>query len=336
MKGLLLSDMEPKIRASIGTAAVLGLAKCRMDAPPTTAYLMTYTEGRCSANCSFCPQARESVADLSLLSRVEWPAYPSRRVLEALAKRGSSFSRVCLQTLNYPGFADEVVYILGETSRIAQTPRSLCTPPLPTKRLEHLLRLGVDRVCFALDAATLTVFSEVKGRGAGGPYQWERHWEALREALKVFGPGRVTTHLIVGLGETEEEMLTTIQRLADMGVLPSLFALTPVSGTKMAAHQAPSVASYRRLQLGRHLIVSGFSRVDDMTFNERGVLKSLGVREEVFVKVVDGGAPFQTSGCPGCNRPFYNEAPRGPIYNYPRRLTEEEVEEAVSVSEVKP
>ena len=24
-----------------------------------------------------------------------------------------------------------------------------------------------------------------------------------------------------------------------------------------------------------------------------------------------------TSGCPGCNRPFYNERPRGPIYNYP-------------------
>ncbi|HDI74230.1 MAG TPA: hypothetical protein ENF57_04430 [Candidatus Korarchaeota archaeon] len=26
---------------------------------------------------------------------------------------------------------------------------------------------------------------------------------------------------------------------------------------------------------------------------------------------------FLTSGCPSCNRPFYNERPRGPIYNFP-------------------
>jgi len=306
-----------------------------MATPPTTAYLMTYTDGRCSANCSFCPQARESVADISLLSRIEWPAYPLRRILESLEKKGASFSRICLQTLNYPGFADEVAYILEEISQIAQTPKSLCAPPLPRERLGQLLRLGVDRVCFALDAATSTTFDEVKGRFVGSPYQWERHWKALKEALEAFGPDRVTTHLIVGLGETEEEMLATIQRLVDMRVLPSLFALTPVPGTRMADHQAPSVASYRRLQLGRHLIISGLSCFDDITFNKQGVLKSLGVREEVFVKAVVGGVPFQTCGCPGCNRPFYNEAPRGPIYNYPRRLTEEEVRQAVSVSEVK-
>jgi biotin synthase-related radical SAM superfamily protein len=33
---------------------------------------------------------------------------------------------------------------------------------------------------------------------------------------------------------------------------------------------------------------------------------------------------FRTSGCPGCNRPFYNERATGPIYNYPRELREEE------------
>ena len=26
---------------------------------------------------------------------------------------------------------------------------------------------------------------------------------------------------------------------------------------------------------------------------------------------------FNTYGCEGCNRPFYNERPSGPIYNYP-------------------
>jgi biotin synthase len=26
-----------------------------------------------------------------------------------------------------------------------------------------------------------------------------------------------------------------------------------------------------------------------------------------------------------CNRPFYNESPGGPIYNYPRNLTAQEI-----------
>jgi len=197
-----------------------------------------------------------------------------------------------------------------------------------TSSAEELLNLGVDRVCFALDAATSAIFDKVKGRGVDGPYKWDRHWEALGDALQVFGQSRVTTHLIVGLGETEEEMLATIQRLTDMGVLPSLFALTPIQGTKMADHSAPPVASYRRIQLGRYLIVSGLGRFEDMTF-EQGVLKSFGVSEEALAKVIASGVPFQTSGCPGCNRPFYNESPMGPIYNYPRGLTEVEVEKAV-------
>ena len=41
---------------------------------------------------------------------------------------------------------------------------------------------------------------------------------------------------------------------------------------------------------------------------------------------IDGGLPFQTSGCPDCNRPFYNEKPSGPIYNYPKKLSQEEIE----------
>jgi len=32
-----------------------------------------------------------------------------------------------------------------------------------------------------------------------------------------------------------------------------------------------------------------------------------------------------TSGCPNCNRPYYNEKPSGPIYNYPRPLKKEEI-----------
>ena len=52
----------------------------------------------------------------------------------------------------------------------------------------------------------------------------------LSEALEVFGKGNVSTHIIVGLGETEKEAAQVIQRCVDMGVLPALFAFTPIRG----------------------------------------------------------------------------------------------------------
>jgi biotin synthase-related radical SAM superfamily protein len=36
-----------------------------------------------------------------------------------------------------------------------------------------------------------------------------------------------------------------------------------------------------------------------------------------LARVVESGEPFKTSGCPDCNRPFYNESPGETIYNYP-------------------
>ena len=43
--------------------------------------------------------------------------------------------------------------------------------------------------------------------------------------------------------------------------------------------------------------------------------------------IIDNTYAFFTSGCPGCNRPYYTSKPSGPIYNYPRMLKEKEKEE---------
>src|SRR5665647_2677347 len=79
------------IRLSVGTAIVLGLLEGKLDAQPTTAYLMTYKTGKCSSNCSFCPQARSSQSSTELLSRVTWPNFPTAKalnMLDASAKQG--------------------------------------------------------------------------------------------------------------------------------------------------------------------------------------------------------------------------------------------------------
>ena len=51
-----------------------------------------------------------------------------------------------------------------------------------------------------------------------------------------------------------------------------------------------------------------------------------GLSNEALNAIIESGLPFRTSGCPDCNRPFYNEKPSGPIYNYPKKPNKEEIE----------
>ena len=147
----------------------------------------------------------------------------------------------------------------------------------------------------------------------------------MRMAVGVFGEGNVSTHLIIGLGETEKEAANTIQTCVDLGILPALFAFTPVHGTALAGNPQPKLEAYRRMQLARYLIVNALARSEDMNFDEAGQLLDFGVGTEALTQIVEGGLPFLTSGCADCNRPFYNEKPSGPIYNYPRNLAAQEI-----------
>lgn len=315
--------MVEYIRVALGTGIVLGLWRGQLAAVPTAAHFLTYYEGRCNANCKFCPQARGSTADLSMLSRVVWPRYNLKRILQALKFNGHKFKRICIQAVNYPNVVDDICELVMRVREARELPISVSCQPLTKSDVERLADAGVERVSVALDAATPQIFEQVKGYDA--VYSWDGHLRALREARSVFGT-RVTTHLIVGLGETEQEMIETIQFCHDQGITVALFAFTPIPGTPLEKRPRPDLTSYRKVQLARYLIVNDMSRVGKMSFKS-GCLVDFGVSRDLLLEAIESGEPFLTSGCPGCNRPFYNESPRGPIYNYPRKLTPREKEE---------
>jgi biotin synthase len=311
------------IRVSIGTASVLGLLESKLDAAPTTAYLMTYNEGKCASNCSFCPQARESSGRTELLSRVTWPTFPTEKVIDTIDSAFSSgkIRRVCIQALNYPEVFAHLQLLVNGIKKRCPIQISVSCQPLNKENISLLHAAGVNRLGIPLDGATEQILSRVKG----GCISWSHQFELYEEALSIFGRGNVSTHVIVGLGETEKEAVETIGRCVDLGVLPALFAFTPVRGTALEHSSPPGLESYRRVQLARYLIVSGKVRFSEMSFNEAGVITGYGVPSEVLEQAFKDGAAFRTSGCPDCNRPYYNEKPSGPIYNYPKKLDAEQI-----------
>jgi len=285
---------------------------------------MSYTESGCIANCSFCAQARDYQGNDKLLSRVTWPSYELEEIIYGLKKPlKSDFQRICIQVINYQGFKEDTIKLVKLLNSNTKLPISVDICPVDIDTLKRLKEAGVERISIPLDGATPEIFNQIKGKDVNGPYQWSSHLKSLYEALEVFGNGNIGTNLIIGLGETETQAVELIQTLYVKNIETILFAFTPIQGTKLEDKQQPNISSYRRIQIARHLISKNLTTYKDFRFNEKGEITEFGV--ENFNEILKDGKAFQTTGCPGCNRPFYNERPSGPFYNYPRPLTDEEV-----------
>ncbi|MFD5594874.1 MSMEG_0568 family radical SAM protein [Streptomyces griseorubiginosus] len=61
--------------------------------------------------------------------------------------------------------------------------------------------------------------------------EYEAAWD---EAVRAFGPNRVSTYLLVGLGEDPDELVAGAGRLIDRGVYPFVVPFRPMSGTLAA------------------------------------------------------------------------------------------------------
>jgi len=311
------------IRVSLGTASALGLANVRCDVLPRTAYLMT--GGGCMSRCSFCAQARSSNASEDLLSRVSWPKFPIDQVLQALARGNPTLQRVCIQVTSTSYARRIATELVTEILKVRQVHGSgyqisLSYHPSSVSDVESLFSQGADRIGIALDAATQRIHEKTKA-GSGS---WACTMKLLEDSSQNF-PGKISTHLIVGLGETEEELTKIIQRLKDLGITIGLFAFTPIKGTPMERVPQPQLDAYRRVQIARYLISRGYVTASDFTYVD-GRIAKVGLTPEILRKLMGTGAPFETSGCPGCNRPYYNERPGGVTFNYPRPLTEDEID----------
>lgn len=66
---------------------------------------------------------------------------------------------------------------------------------------------------------------------------YERAWD---EAVRVFGRNRVSTYLLIGLGENPDDLVRAAKTLIGRGVCPFLVPMRPMAGTlaRRAAGQA--------------------------------------------------------------------------------------------------
>lgn len=292
------------IRVAIGSAKVLGLTNIRVDTQPTTAHLMT--PGKCAFDCGFCTQAASSAADEKLLSRISWPLFEDETVYSTLNTNQGEFKRVCLQVVHSDGQEDYLSCV--------QKIRDACSLPLSVDvkaenfdAVRKTFEAGADVVGLPIDVADPMLYSEIKEGSFDGQLT------LVKQTAGEF-KGRISTHLIIGLGETERQVAELIKDLHALDVAVALFAFTPVRGTRLAKRTRPDIGQYRRVQLARFLIYEGYE--SDFSYNKKDQISGFGYTRDELMEIMKP-LTFQTSGCLDCNRPYYNEKPGGVMYNYP-------------------
>jgi biotin synthase len=296
--------------------------------------LLTYPEG-CRANCAYCGLARHREAERDYADRnfirVDWPAVPLAKAIDIVAKDGakSPFHRMCISMITHPNSdADTVTVLKAWTDRVdpSAIPVSILSNPTTMQREDvvRLKDLGADIFTVALDAATPGIFDRTRGKGVQSPHSWRKYWEILMDARAVFGPRKFGAHIIVGMGETEHDVLALVQRLVDLGGHSHMFCFFPERGSLMDHLPATPRDQWRRVQLARYLIDYRGVRVEQMAFDGEGRVTGFGLPEAELDAIIDAGTAFRTSGCPGkvaedvsaCDRP-YGDSPPSNIASYP-------------------
>ncbi|MGR9090214.1 MAG: radical SAM protein [Gammaproteobacteria bacterium] len=325
------------VQMSTAAAITLGIMNGKMygcDCTRCLNLLLTYPEG-CRANCAYCGLARHREAERDYADRnfirVDWPAVPVGDIVDIIAAdvENTPFHRMCISMITHPNSDADTVSVLRQwTDRIDPNalPVSILSNPTTMNRDDVVILkdLGADIFTVALDAATPAIFDSTRGKGVQSPHKWDKYWEILMHAHDIFGAQKFGAHIIVGMGETEHDVLQLVQRLVDLGGHSHLFCFFPEKGSLMDHLPATPRDQWRRVQLARYLIDYRGVRVEQMKFDGDGRVTDYGLARAELDDVIDAGIAFRTSGCPGkfqedisaCDRP-YGDSPPSNIASYP-------------------
>ncbi|MBI2554321.1 MAG: radical SAM protein [Candidatus Rokubacteria bacterium] len=324
------------VRVSIAAAMTLGLKPGNFFRNATcdcVNLLENYPAG-CYANCTYCGLARErpGLAQDNTFIRVGWPVFPTDLVAEAVGSQEDRVGRVCVAMVQDKRAYPDLLDITRRIRRKSDVPISaLVTATLLDE--EKLLRIrdaGADIVGIGLDAASEEVFFRTRGRGARGPHSWSQHWEIARAARRIFGPMKVNCHVMVGLGETDRDLVDLFYRLKSEQIAAYLFSFNPEPGTAMADVPRAPITRWRRVQLTKYLIEQRDLPREAVEFDEAGMLKHVRAPRALIDACLEEGVAFMTNGCPdrngkmACNRPFGSYRPGEEFRDYPFVPTEED------------
>lgn len=295
--------------------------------------LLTYDDG-CRANCAYCglQKSREGNYNDKSFIRVDWPAFKTEDIVKTTLAKKDVVQRICISMITHENAKKDTFTLLQNFTKNLHCPTSILLTPTILKHsdIDKFKEYGADMVTVALDCATPELFDEYRGSGVKGPHRWDKYNDTLDYSVSVFGKNKVGCHLVVGLGETEKEMVFRMQDVRNKGARSHLFSFYQEKGSKLDSHPQCPAGQFRRVQVARHIIDYDMGNAEDMKFDAHGKIVDFGIPFKDVATIVETGTAFRTTGCPGkseisaCNRPFGDSSPRN-IRSFPFELNASDI-----------
>ena len=127
------------------------------------------------------------------------------------------------------------------------------------KHIRMLKDAGADEIKLNLESPRRDVFARVCP-----DLDYDAVMGLLKDAVEIFGRGRVISNIIYGMGETDADLDVAMERLCSMGVLPGLRALrvndmnrarlleAGVRGEQVSPDRAMRLAEMQKSTMRRH------------------------------------------------------------------------------------
>ena len=188
-------------------------------------------------SCQFCAIGESLTYDTTI-------AYKKPHHLAEVAKRAVELDNVSqfVMTTGTPGSSDRGAKILYESvvavREVVDIPIQVqCEPPDDFNWFALLKEAGASSIGMHLEAVTNRVRNKIMPGKADVSIDY--YFKAFKSAVTVFGKGNVSTYILAGLGDTQEEILEMSQDLIAMGVYPFVVPFVPIRNTPLENHTSP-------------------------------------------------------------------------------------------------
>ncbi|MDH3253862.1 MAG: radical SAM protein, partial [Acidobacteriota bacterium] len=288
--------------------------------------LLNYQQG-CQSDCGYCGLARSrhgAYEDKSFI-RVEWPLVETDELVERLAQYEDRLTRLCISMVTHGRAYRDTLDISRRIRSRLETPLSILVAPptLNEERLQALKDAGAGMIGIGLDAVTEELFRSIRSDVPQGALSWENYWQIVDAARDIYGPWKVNCHTLVGLGETDRDLMQIFDRLLNRQIFSYLFCFNPEPDSRMATHARSPVRRWRRIQLAKFLLEERGLDPQAFGYDDEGGLAALHAPSDLVNDTVDTGFAFMTNGCPsaggepGCTRPMGSWRPGEEPRDYP-------------------
>jgi len=170
-------------------------------------------EDRCIYSCAFCNLSKQGFLQ----------EYDAEKFVKLILKASnrSDFQAVALTSGVYPDNTEiikKMCYILKNVKeKLPNIP--IGVEPCISNKKEILLlkKAGADEIKINLQIPDRDLFGKICP-----DFCYDDVLNILKEAVRLFGKGKVTSNIIYGLGESDRSVIKTIEKLAEIGVVPTL------------------------------------------------------------------------------------------------------------------